>query len=387
MKYTITILSLLWSIATFAQGGEGIQFTSDAWATILKKATDENKLIFLDAYTTWCGPCKKMTKEVFVQKSVGDYFNQKFINVKMDMEKGEGVAIAEKYSIKVYPTLLFIAGDGNLIHRTAGYHTVPQFLELGETATNPNGSLSSLDKRYAEGDREADFLFDYTHAKYDAMDGSHSAVAEEYLATQEDWNSDKNLKFIFYFVDNVDSKLFDYIIDNRPAFEEKFGQRPVIKKVQDLIYSQIYDVKGSSSLDQIDKLFKKVYPDNAKKLSSNFRMSYYRNAEDWTNYTKSATKHFKKHNPSPDELNDAAWTVFEVTEDKKILKQAMKWAKKSIKLDNNFFNNDTLAAIYFKLGDKSKAISAAKNAIDLAKSTGEDYSSTQELLDLLLKKE
>ena len=70
---------------------QGIEFAhGSTWKEILAKAEKEDKLIFVDAYAEWCGPCKKMAKDVFTQKEVGGYFNANFVNVKMDMEAGEG---------------------------------------------------------------------------------------------------------------------------------------------------------------------------------------------------------------------------------------------------------------------------------------------------------
>ena len=66
-----------------------------------------------------------------------------------------------------------------------------------------------------------------------------------------------------------------------------------------------------------------------------------------------------------------------------MLKKALKWAEQSVELDSQYYNNDTLAALYFKLRKKKKGIRAAEQAIELAKANGEDYGPTQEILDML----
>src|SRR5688500_13575445 len=78
---------------------QGIQFDQGSWADIKAKAKAEKKPIFVDAYTTWCGPCKKMAKEVFTQEAIGSYFNSTFINYQMDMEKGEGIEFAKQWEV------------------------------------------------------------------------------------------------------------------------------------------------------------------------------------------------------------------------------------------------------------------------------------------------
>ncbi|MEM1322621.1 MAG: thioredoxin family protein [Bacteroidota bacterium] len=378
-KTFVCIALLLGSISLTAQDS-GIHFKHEAWAEVLAQAAKESKMIFVDAYTTWCGPCKKMSKEIFPQKAVGDFFNKNFINVKLDMEKGEGPTVAQQYDVMVYPTLLFLAADGTLVHRSAGYHNVDQFLELGNIALDPNRRLSAMDSRYASGDRSPEFLYAYTLSRFEAQDGSHAAIAEEYMATQNDWATDDNLQFLFSFIADTDSKMFDYLLDNRQVFAENFGTRAVTAKIQDLIYSKVYDSADNSSVDQVAALFKRAYPDKADQLTMRFRMAYYRQAGDREGYAQSAVAYFDKYDGEADELNETAWTFFRVIKDKKLLKKAVKWSKEAIKQENSYYNNDTLAALYHKLGKKRKARKTAERAIEMAKAEGVDYSETEKLL-------
>ncbi len=382
--FSFIICSVIISVIAFGQ--EGIEFNNDDWNSILAKAEKEDKLVFVDAYTVWCGPCKKMARDVFPQKEVGDFYNEKFINVQMDMEKGEGLSIAEKYNVNVYPTLLFVAGDGSLVHRSAGYKDSPDFIELGNTALDPTRRISSLKARFENGDRDPEFLKQYASILFAAYDGSHTPIVEAYLKTQKDWSSDENLEIIFLYVNDTKSDLFNHMVENRNLYIEKFGQYEVTARFQSLIYNSITDSEASSSLEQIDELFAKVYPENADQLSLSFRLSFYRQAGDREKYAKTAIEYYKKY-PSndPGELNDIAWTFYTVVDDKKQLKEAVKWVKKSIKIDNNYYNHDTLAALYSKLGKKKKAIKAAKEAISIAMELEEDYSETQRLLDELYK--
>jgi len=112
----------------------GILFFEGTWQEAILKAKKENKLIFLDAYTTWCGPCKAMQKNIFPNEKVGELFNKNFINVKIDMEKGEGIALAKKYNVRAYPTLFFIDAQETLKLSSLGYHNVSQLIKLGQKA-------------------------------------------------------------------------------------------------------------------------------------------------------------------------------------------------------------------------------------------------------------
>lgn len=383
-KITLFILLLSFlSINIFAQK-KGIQFTQQNWNQVIIQAAKENKIIFIDAYTDWCQPCKKMDKRVFPQKLIGDFYNKNFINVKMNMEKGIGEELQKKYNVFFYPTFLFLTADGTVVHRIAGYQSVPKLLELGKTANDPTKRLSYFEERFANGDRDPKFLMQYTDVRKAAMDGTHNAIAEEYLTTQKDWTTKENLKFIFKQVDDTDSKLFDYILENRAIFEKQFKTSKVAGKIENLIYQKIYDDEGNASLEELDRLFAKVYePKVAEQASSRFKLNYYLEKRSSENYAKEAVKYYKNFPPKdPSELSDVAYNFYDLdVSNKKVLKKALKWTKKAVKTDASLFNYEALAAVYYKLGKKRKATKAANSAIDAAKKMKEDYSETQKLLD------
>ena len=115
---------------------EGINFENISFEDALKKAKKEKKLIFVDAYAVWCGPCKWMEANTFREKEVGDAFNKKFINLKIDMEKGEGPELARKYNVRAYPTMFLIDGDGKVVKRILGAKKKDQLLSEVEEYIN-----------------------------------------------------------------------------------------------------------------------------------------------------------------------------------------------------------------------------------------------------------
>ena len=111
---------------------KGIRFESRGWSYALTQAKKEHKLVFLDAFTSWCGPCKLLKKHTFTDSVVGQFFNEHFINVTEDMEKGIGIELAKKYAVTAYPTLLITDSDGNVITYTKGYLSPRDLLEFGK---------------------------------------------------------------------------------------------------------------------------------------------------------------------------------------------------------------------------------------------------------------
>lgn len=111
----------------------GISFFKGEFDLALKKAKSEKKLVFLDIYATWCGPCKRLKANTFSNTEVGSYYNANFINVALNGEEGEGMELARKYGVKAYPTLLYINGDGQVLESVTGYHNSSQFIDLGNS--------------------------------------------------------------------------------------------------------------------------------------------------------------------------------------------------------------------------------------------------------------
>lgn len=128
----VLLIGLMLSSTSFSQTGsdKGIHFFEGSMKEAMVKAKEEKKYIFLDAYASWCGPCKTMEKEVYTDRKVSKYFNNKFISVKIDMEKGEGPNLAKLLpSINGYPSLLFFNPDGSLAKTVLGSRNTKDFLK------------------------------------------------------------------------------------------------------------------------------------------------------------------------------------------------------------------------------------------------------------------
>ncbi len=385
MQKQIFAAALFLFTVFFSYGQEGVAFVDDSWSAILEKAQKEDKLIFLDAYTTWCGPCRMMKMKVFPREEVGQFYNQHFINAQIDMEKGEGVELAKKYEVEAFPTLLFISSAGKMVHKSVGYLPAEGLLDLGKTALDPATQLSNMEDRFAKGDRNPQFLHDFAYASYQALNGQHAEAAKAFLATQKDWATPECLNIIFLFTESTDGKMFDFLVENRKAFDPIFGKGPVMQRIQNLILTKAFkegDLSEEVSLQEVDRLYQRAFPESADEMSAHFKMNYYSQLGATDKFVAAAFEYYSNY-PVEDylELNNIAWRFYELVEDKDKLKEAVKWAEKSVKINSQYFNNDTVAALYFKLGKKKKARKAALRAIEIGKANGEDVSGTEGLLE------
>lgn len=218
------ILVLL--VATFMCSGlfaQGIEFEHGTFKEALVKAKKENKLVFMDCYTSWCGPCKYLAKTIFPQKEVGDYFNQNFVNVKMDMEKGEGIELCKKYGVSSFPTLLFIDANGKAVHKLVGGMPAEDLIKGGKAALNPEMRIGNLRAKYENGNRELEFLMTFLNAVKAMYDRESMAIVAKEIINKTSLEK-YMIKEQFYVISVAkfpyESKEFKYLLKNKDKVKE-----------------------------------------------------------------------------------------------------------------------------------------------------------------------
>lgn len=112
--------------------GHGIDFADITLAEAFKLAKEQHKLIFVDIYATWCGPCRLLKLKTFPNKDAGEFFNSNFINLTFDGEEGEGRKLFQAYRFSVYPTLVIFDTDGTPLLGTDGYMDAKTLIEFGK---------------------------------------------------------------------------------------------------------------------------------------------------------------------------------------------------------------------------------------------------------------
>lgn len=136
---TITFLSTSFS---YYDGNTGavidaeINFLKEDVEKAREEAKNESKLIFIDTYADWCRPCKMMDKQVFTDEKVIKYFNDHFVAVKIDGEKGKGPDFMKKHNIRGYPTFVIMDADEKVLHQFAGFYNADKFLKEVKKASS-----------------------------------------------------------------------------------------------------------------------------------------------------------------------------------------------------------------------------------------------------------
>lgn len=383
----LSIFSALF-IGAFALA-QGIKFEESNFTAVLAKAKKENKLVFIDAYTTWCEPCKLMAKNIFPQKTVGDYYNSHFINAKIDMEKGEGIEIAKKYNVKAFPTYLFVDGNGELVHRTLGYVEENDFIQFAKDAGDPSKRLTALKQKFEDGEKGPEFLKNlasltmYNDAEFAGR------VMERYFSSKKELDRE-DVQMLLSVAQNADSPMYKIFQAKKDEISKMITPQKyeaIDKNIKiSSIFKKSYNPQSKTWDDNyfLTEAQKFLSKDEAEKILKKAQASRALRDKDFAKYEKLTLELNQDTSAlSSEELNSLAWNFFENVSNKASLEKALVWAQESVKKDENFANTDTLANLYNKVGDKKNAKLWAEKSIELAKKTGQDSSDTEKLLKSL----
>jgi len=387
MKKIISGLFIFIAIFSFAQ--DEIQFVDIPFKDLIAKAKKENKIVFIDAYASWCGPCKMMEKNVFTKKSVGDFYNKNFVNARIDMEKGEGKEVAQKFGVRSYPTYLFLNGDGELISQNYGYMEESIFLTMAQDVNSPNNKKGSLKERFAKGEKDRDFLINIMKLNSNTDFEFAKQASERYFANRKktDEFTKEDVGFLLYFLkstEDLNYKTFtaqkSEIIKFLPEENyNEFNNQLVLAKV---VQESIDNKNKKINEDYFMKTAEPLVGKEAATLKLNqTKLSYYEQNANFPEYEKTALEYYKNSDSfEPNELLKAAWIFSDNIKTKSSLKKAAEWAEKSVMRSETSENTYILAKIYFNLGMNDVAKNYAEMSKNMAEQSGKDATLAKELL-------
>lgn len=367
MKYTIkTIAFCAFFLLGNLLSAQGIEFFHGTWAEALEKAKAEERLIFVDAFASWCGPCKRMAAQTFPDPKAGDFFNANFINLKIDMEKPENAEFAGKYPVGSYPTLMFIDPTGKVVLKDVGAKNVDQLIETGKKALGKSDKSVDYEKKYAEGDRDPKLLYDYVRA-LNAAGKPSLKITNEYLNTQQDLSTEFNLRFILEGATEADSRVFDLLVKYRKEIMALVTEEAVVARMEKACQRTVgkaIEFKNTALLEEAKTKMKSGNPARAEAFAIEADMNYAKAVKDGDMFLRAARTYQKnevKNNSA--KLHELVVSlVRSFPQDKNVLKQAEKWAKSAAENGGLAEYWMTLAGVYKLQGDMAEARKTAELA-------------------------
>lgn len=366
---------ILFLIVTISVQAQGIEFFHGTWKEAMEKAKSEDKLLFVDAFAKWCGPCKSMAKNVFTQQKVGDYFNANFINLKLDMEEADGVTFGHKYPVSAYPTLFFIDGDGKIVRRVVGGQQADGLISEGVTANKMMDRTSKYEQKYAEGNRDFDLVYNYVKA-LNASGKPSLKISNDYLNSNPAITEDQKLKFILEAATEADTKLFDQVIASGKKISSIVGKEEYEEKCKAACTKTVdkaIEYEMESLLNESIKKAEKCFPDDAKIFAATSGMKYYRAFHNIDKYTESYRSLAKLSGKDPVLLKPVIIDIVKNFKDNtSMLDDAEKYASRLLDYKNDLESLNTLCTVLVAKNDFPKAIKIVEETMAKVKKNGDE---------------
>lgn len=387
MRYLLLLLALSFSL----QASE-INFRKLSFKEGLAAAAKEGKPVFVDCFTTWCGPCKWMSANIFTDDAVAKYYNENYVCLKIDMEKGEGIDIAKRYGIRAYPTLLYLDSEGEQLLVSVGAARNPQdYIDAGEQAKDPERNLVYLKANKEDNFENLDFMSLYfeTMSKANMV---HTPEVEAFFQQfpTEQWLKPQLWEILQNVADDPNSSVFQEAYSQYNNFVARYESDAEAFFDRGLFYglaNRLYRARNEEQKQAYQELKQQyLVPNHPATPKLRFRLSLLEaeKEKDWQKYGLLAMEGTEKFfNEAPTELNSVAWNVYEKVEDAEILKSAEKWAARAVELDGSHHILDTYAHLLAKNGKTDQALKWELKAFELAQAEGANTEAYQKLIDEL----
>ena len=386
-SFLTIVLLLSLSFSSQAQD-KGIQFVDMEWEKVLEKSKAENKLIFITGFVEWSEPCAVLREYTLSDKEVGEYYNQKFINVLVDMEDYLGLQLTDLYEVQSYPVFLFIDAEGNMVHRGCGAIDATDFLTMGEVALSES-NLSIMKRKFETGERSVDFLTEYSYALEYACVNKTEFIETFFEGTdQKDWMTEESWTMINLNVSDPYSKQIQYLMAYHDMFSMKYGKDTVDAKIFNVLLDQLISIYEGEDLtlfatQALRRLISEVEFTDKEKLASLADLKVNDLKENWPAYAINAITVVEEQEVSdPDQLNEFSWKFYLFIDDVAQLETAAKWMKGVLQDYPDATYYDTFASLKFKLGDQKEAVKYGQLALQAAELEGEDVIHYKTQLDL-----
>jgi thioredoxin-related protein len=405
MKSILLIISAVcFYMHSFSQG-EGMHFEQGmSWQHILAKAKKENKFIFVDCYTTWCGPCKFMAKEIFPLKETGDAVNPHYICVGIQIDSTgddpesiktmyrDAHIIEASYNIRAYPTFLYFNPDGQLVHRTEGStRNAAEFILNTKNAMNPDRQYYAMMEKFRSGSRDTIMLESLMNLAIQNENGFLAdSVIRAWLPLIKNVYTTDRLQMIAQIAIEPGTPEFDLFYHNgekidrlfKPGYSENIVMNAVIQHNQSIM-TAFNDSTSTPDWNKITMEITAQYGASlAHQIVTSVKPVYYKKNKNWELYIRNLLPFLKEYEPKldPIDLNNGAWDIFQYSSGIDDLNYALSLSERSMDSQkNNPTFMDTYANLLYKLGRKTEAIVKETEALNLTEPS--DRPGYQETLD------
>ena len=375
-KIVLVLLITFHTLLGVGQTSSGIVFDSLTFTEAISKSATIKKPVFIFGYASWCHFCEEMRDSVLSDSSIGKFYNENFVCIKLDLEK-EGLELNKILRARNFPTLVYYNQNGEMLHRSAGKKSKSDFIQLGKDALDSTKQMRTISLKYRDGKLNPQETLDYFRLVERAgMDNQPlvnnylTGISDEQLFIQPSW------RILYELLKDIDQPCVKRVLDNRDKYAKKYTADSIDNKILTLYNNvlmskvQLMDTNSYNSI--ISKLKTSEVP-LASKIVAYAEISKMKQKAQWLDYKIAATKFVDEYcNDDYRRLNEIANNFYERIPDKELLLKAEKWSERAVSLMDNFKNNLTLGTLYFKNGKNDMAKKVLEHAIEIGNKSNID---------------
>jgi hypothetical protein len=289
------------------------------------------------------------------------------------------------------PTTNTIRSSEPVVTKATIKSTTPAIAKKKETtvakvaANNPSDEVIVHVIGADDNNLPPEILKQESYFRLELMDGSHRTTAHQYLATQDDWSTDENMRFLFDFVYTVNSDEFKYFIENRGAFSALIGQDQVDASVKIIVNNELERAYPRPDYNKALQLYEYINAPNAKANATEYHLSNILDSGNAEEYVQQAEQYINDSEVSnADIYHNVAKLTLVADPNKKELKKVKSYIEKSISLnDKNSNSLLLLSEVELLLKNNKSALELANQALSLARTNGEDITDATKMINKL----
>jgi thiol-disulfide isomerase/thioredoxin len=356
------------------------------WISTKSDALGSGKIIFLDIYATWCGPCKKMDAEVYTNAAVSEYFGSNFVNLKVDGETEFGRVLASKYSLTGYPSLYFINPDEELVNVLVGYRDSEAFLASGQQIKDFGKRYTELNTLYKSsglsGTQTSEFIdLLAMFGKKDLLTVLAGTKVKTF--TEADVLNPVNKPLVLAVVSEIDSFPASIVMKNAAALKTLWGPEDLSQYLSgafDVTMRKAIELADSTLMGRIAEQLIPVYmmdnPDRIKEAKLTTQKIYFTGTGSWPDYIKAVEYYYEKYEYGNVRfLYAESYYIIENQLNSQVLfDKSMEWVEKVISAKPDFESYFLAAIINTYRSDNTAAVLWMNKAESLAVSEDEKAS-------------
>ncbi|MGB0839921.1 MAG: thioredoxin domain-containing protein [Chitinophagales bacterium] len=355
---------------------KGIHFLEGDWQSTQQVAKQQTKPIFVEIYADNNTTCQEMTN-VFHDTALSTYYNEHFVSYRVEADVA--ASFRAYFDAENLPELLYFDENGHFMARSNGKQASNNLIHIAQKVVHRlELDITEMQKQYDEGFNHPTFLHDFAY-KLRKEGFDYINVVNDYIKKQQlqkSLDSFDEIEFVYDFANDLRTEAMDILLRHKPVFDKYYGT----KHVNTVIEKVALKAAEGAAMHNNEKLLKRAKEitkqskiDNAKEILLKVDAAYYEYKQDWKAYGKILRNSLENYEGTNAHfLHEQATALVSVSQTADDLTLAAEGLRKSVTMDNQYYNNESYALVLFQLGQVNQARQIAQNALTIAKTSFDD---------------